>query len=81
MAGTDIALPSAFLRSSPIELLGSGMGSFTQAQLADYMKNILPEMFDLATKGQLNIDVETVSLKDVENTWRKESGKALVVVM
>ncbi len=81
MAGADLKLPSAFLRSSPIELLGSGMGSFSRDQLTDYMKNILPEMFKLAANGQLTMDVETVPLKDVENSWEKQSGKALVVIM
>ncbi len=81
MAGASLVLPSAFLRSSPIELRGSGMGSFSGQQLMDYMKNSLPEMFKLAANGQLTIDVETVSLKDIESTWKKESGKALVVIM
>jgi NADPH:quinone reductase-like Zn-dependent oxidoreductase len=81
MAGADITLPSAFLRSSPIEILGSGMGSFTRSQLMDYMKNILPAMFKLAAEGQLIIDVETIPLTDVESGWGKKSGKALVVLM
>jgi len=81
MAGADITLPSAFLRSSPIEILGSGMGSFSRDQLKEYMKNILPEMFKLAANGHLIIDVETVLLENIENAWEKKSGKALVVIM
>ena len=81
MAGSDIILPSAFLRSSPIELLGSGIGSFSRSELTDYMKNILPEMFKMAVEDKLNIEVEKISLKEIESNWRKESGKALVVIM
>ena len=45
------------------------------------MKNILPEMFKVAVEDKLNIEVEKISLKEIESNWRKESGKALVVIM
>jgi len=80
MAGADIALPSAFLRGFPVELIGSGIGSLSGDQLADYMKNTLPEMFKLASGGKLTVDVETIPLAEVESAWEK-SGKRVVVLM
>ena len=83
MAGSDIALPSAILRSTQIELLGSGIGSVTMPELGHYMKTTLPEMFKLVADGMLRSEIETIPLEDIEHAWVKETapGKRLVITI
>ncbi|WP_306350179.1 quinone oxidoreductase family protein [Flavobacterium sp. '19STA2R22 D10 B1'] len=81
MAGATISLTSSQLRSMPIELLGSGIGSISRETFAIYMKDILPSLFQLVADGILKIDIETVELKDIEMVWSKNDlpGKRTVV--
>lgn len=83
MAGPEIRLGSGILRSSAIELLGSGIGSLAQDDMRRYTTEVLPEMFHLAAEGKLRIDTVTVPLKDIESAWIREipSTKRLVVMI
>lgn len=83
MAGETIQLPSAILRSSAIEILGSGFGSLPKEALDKMNTEILPEMMQLAAEGKLKVDTVTVQLKDIETAWDMQvgGGKRLVVVM
>lgn len=83
MAGTNISLPSGTLRSTQIELLGSGIGSLSMNEIATYMKEILPSVFELAANGKLIIDIELAKLKDIETVWTKQEqpGKRFVVTI
>lgn len=82
MAGKTITLDSATLRSSDIEILGSGLGSLSKQDIEDFDRNILPEMFQLAAKGELKMDVVTFPLKDIEKAWHhNENGKRTVVLV
>jgi NADPH:quinone reductase-like Zn-dependent oxidoreductase len=80
-AGKDIILESDILRSSAIEILGSGIGSLSQADLKKFGSEVLPEMFTLAAEGKLKIQTETADLKDIESVWQKsiDPGKRLVI--
>jgi NADPH:quinone reductase-like Zn-dependent oxidoreductase len=83
MAGETIQLPSGILRSSAIEILGSGFGSLSKDEMQKMNSAVLPEMMQLAANGKLKIETETAPLKDVETAWEKviEGGKRLVIVM
>lgn len=83
MAGENIQLESGILRSSAIEILGSGFGSLSEGDLEYYDKQILPEMFQLAANGHLIIDVVLGSLKNIEHLWEQkiDSGKRLVITI
>ena len=83
MAGENIQLESGILRSSAIEILGSGFGSLSEGDLEYYDKQILPEMFQLAANGHLTIDVVLGSLKNIERLWEQkiDSGKRLVITI
>jgi NADPH:quinone reductase-like Zn-dependent oxidoreductase len=83
MAGDKIQLSSGVLRSSDIELIGSGLGSLSADDLKRLFTELLPEMFSLAASGKLEIDTVTVDLKDIETAWHKEipGGKRLVIVV
>lgn len=83
MAGSTISLASGTLRSTQIELLGSGIGSITPSEMTSYMKDVLPTIFKLAASGELVIDIETVPLSDIESIWNKQEqpGKRFVTLI
>jgi NADPH2:quinone reductase len=78
MAGPTISLSAAALRSSGIEIYGSGGGSIPHTAIFD----AFPELWALAAGGTLRIDTESVSLADVESAWRRQdvSGRRVVIV-
>jgi len=81
MAGENITLPSGILRSSAIELLGSGIGSLSKAEMEYFYSRILPEMFLLAASGDLRLPTETAPLSEIAQAWNKpiDAGKRLVI--
>jgi NADPH:quinone reductase-like Zn-dependent oxidoreductase len=83
MAGADLSLASGVLRSTRIELLGSGIGSISKEEMNRYFKEELPVMFRLAASGRLKIDIETAALKDIEEVWGQDAaaGKRLVITL
>ncbi|MFC0513911.1 zinc-binding alcohol dehydrogenase family protein [Mucilaginibacter angelicae] len=81
MAGADINLKAATLRSSLIELVGAGGGGITKEIMLKLPTEILPQIFELAAEGIISIETEVVALKDVEQAWEKnDSGKRIVLV-
>ena len=75
IAGENITLLSAILRSVDITLLGSGFGSASMEKILA----AIPTLFDLAAKGSLTIDVEKIPLSEVESSWnRSDKGKRIV---
>jgi NADPH2:quinone reductase len=74
-AGKTISLAAATLRSSAIELLGSGFGSASM----DEIFQALAEFFRVAASSSLKINIKRVSLRDVEALWNSpEQGTRLV---
>jgi NADPH:quinone reductase-like Zn-dependent oxidoreductase len=83
MAGEQIQLSSGLLRSSAIEILGSGFGSIPAEVMQKLPHEVLPEMLQLAAEGKLKIETVTAPLKDIETAWKSHvpAGKRLVIVM
>lgn len=83
MAGDQLQVSSNMLRSSAIEILGSGLGSLSQEALQKFYSEVLPEMLQLSADGKLHIDVVTAPLKDVESAWTMDipTGQRLVIMM
>lgn len=83
MAGSSIPMTSGFMRSRPIEIVGSGFGSMTPEQMNGYMKDVLPSLFSMAAQGKIRMDLERVALEEVEEAWQKKypSGVRVVVEM
>lgn len=83
MAGENINLASGTLRSSTIEISGSGLGSLSKEDLQQFSAGVLPEMFQLAAEGKLTIEIENTTLKNIETAWEQETspGKRMVVNM
>ncbi|MEV6345899.1 zinc-binding alcohol dehydrogenase family protein [Actinoplanes sp. NPDC051851] len=67
VAGPTAAIPSAALRASRLQIVGSGQGSVpTRDILAE-----LPHIAAAITGGSFTIDTEPVPLADVEQTWSR----------
>lgn len=81
MAGDTINLASGILKSSAIEILGSGFGSLSEKDLEKFSQKILPEMFQLAAEGKLTMELEEGNIENIEKLWSSKigSGKRLVV--
>jgi NADPH2:quinone reductase len=74
-AGHAISLSGSTLRSSGLELLGSGFGSAS----LDQIRQALAEFFQAAAKDPLQFNAKTVPLSDVEGLWNiSEEGVRLV---
>ncbi len=77
MAGAIISLSAAALRSSGIEIYGSGGGSIPHTAIFE----TFPQLWELAASGKLRIDVEPVSLSEIERAWQRETpGRRMVVI-
>jgi NADPH:quinone reductase-like Zn-dependent oxidoreductase len=78
MAGPTIFLSAAALRSSGIEISGTGRGSVPHSVIFD----AFPKVWALAASGQLHMDIERVPLADVESAWRRNDlpGRRLVII-
>ena len=78
MAGPDISLPSAALRGSRIELIGSGTGNFPAR---DAMRRAITDIFDLAQTGLLPIETRTWPLSRVGEAWTADEPNDVRTVL
>lgn len=83
MSGDLIRLSAANLRSLDIQLTGSGLGAWSKEQVGKLFTQILPEMFQLAAAGKLNVETITVKLENIAELWNLDvpDGKRLVVTI
>jgi NADPH:quinone reductase-like Zn-dependent oxidoreductase len=79
ISGDTISLPGSLLRSSGVELMGSGLGSLSAAAIVE----ALTVMFDAARSATFKIEAEAVPLADVEAAWDRAlpSGRRMVFTM
>jgi NADPH:quinone reductase-like Zn-dependent oxidoreductase len=82
MAGQNMTLNSAALRSADIEILGSGLGNLTPKDFTEFSAVILPKMFALAVEGKLTLDTQQEDLKNIHTAWHSPAnGKRMVLTM
>lgn len=77
-AGATAHLPAAALRSSGVEIMGSGTGQLRMADLAE----ALGQVYALAATRDLPMPTESVALCDVTHAWsrRDPDGRRIVLV-
>jgi NADPH:quinone reductase-like Zn-dependent oxidoreductase len=75
-SGGDITLPSAVLRASAIELMGSGIGSIPLERLVA----VTGELLQAAVPAGLKIAVDPVPLAGIEQAWACNSSTHRTVV-
>ena len=64
-SGTDIRLPSAALRSSALQLMGSGIGSIAQPRILAAIRGVL----EAAPRAGLRVATRTLPLPEVGTAW------------
>jgi NADPH:quinone reductase-like Zn-dependent oxidoreductase len=72
-----IELPGAALRSSAIELMGSGIRSVPLPELLDAIRNVL----EAAVPAKLQIATKAVPLSTIEETWNAPTKARVVFVI
>ena len=75
MAGASLPLHAATLRSSGLELLGSGFGSASMEQI----RQAIAEFFALAAKEPFEFAVRRVPLSEVEAAWNRPEENERIV--
>jgi NADPH:quinone reductase-like Zn-dependent oxidoreductase len=77
LGGQNIELPSAALRSSALQLMGSGMGSIPFDRLIEAIHGVLAA----APTAGFRIATQSVPLSDVARVWgQPDTGRRLVLV-
>ncbi|MEF0942136.1 zinc-binding dehydrogenase [Rhizobium sp. BR 362] len=69
-SGADITLPSAVLRSSAIELVGSGIGSIS----VDGLVQAVGKLLRATTPAGFTVAAKPVPLSDVERAWPEDDS-------
>jgi NADPH:quinone reductase-like Zn-dependent oxidoreductase len=75
VSGSDITLPSAVLRSSAIELMGSGIGSIP----LECLLNATGALLRAAVPGGFRIAFKSVPLSQVEEAWPEDGSSRRTV--
>ena len=75
MSGPELALPSAVLRSSAIELMGSGINSVSAARLFAAVASVL----QATRSAAFQIAAEVAPLSEVEKRWKAGSASRRLV--
>lgn len=76
MAGPDISLPAAWLRSRANVLMGSGLGSVAPDRIMATIRDLLVS----AGEAPYRIEVEPAALSDVTAAWQRDSADRRVVL-
>jgi NADPH:quinone reductase-like Zn-dependent oxidoreductase len=77
ISGPNITLPSAVLRASAIELMGSGIGSIRR----DRFINAIGELLHAAVPAGLKIATRAVPLSQVGDAWSSADSTRRTVLM
>jgi NADPH:quinone reductase-like Zn-dependent oxidoreductase len=71
MAGADLVLPAAVLRSAGLEIVGMGTGTVGGRE---HFATAIREFYGLLRTGAIRVDIERVPLDQVAETWHREQG-------
>jgi NADPH:quinone reductase-like Zn-dependent oxidoreductase len=75
--GADIRLPGAVLRSSSLQLMGSGIGSVPLARLLASIAGV----FDAAAGGHVALPFEIMPMDRVEEAWAMGADRRIVLTV
>ena len=75
ISGNSITLPGQLLRSSGVELLGSGLGSLSAAAILQ----ALTTMYAAESRVRFAIDINPLPLAKVEEAWNRTGDERRIV--
>ncbi|AFL89561.1 Zn-dependent oxidoreductase, NADPH:quinone reductase [Terriglobus roseus DSM 18391] len=75
ISGRTLPLPADILRSSGVEILGSGLGSLSAAAILESLRT----MYQAAATTRFVIDTEAVPLSEVTAAWTSDTGNRRLV--
>jgi NADPH:quinone reductase-like Zn-dependent oxidoreductase len=76
VAGSTAAIPSAALRATRLQLVGSGQGSVSTGDILAE----LPELATAISAGAFTVAPRVVALADVETAWRDVASSQRIVI-
>ena len=76
IAGQTAAIPSAALRASRLQIVGSGLGSVPGREIVKELPSLVKEI----TRGTLRIDAKAVPLRDVQRVWSNTDANERIVL-
>ena len=76
MSGNDIRLPSAALRSSALQLMGSGIGSIPQPRILAAVRGVL----EAAPRAGFKVATRTLPLAEVAMAWEAGDAASRIVL-
>jgi NADPH:quinone reductase-like Zn-dependent oxidoreductase len=76
-SGESLEMPAAALRSSSIQIMGSGLKSVPMPKLLDSIR----QTFDLAAQGKLHLPTKAVPLATVAENWEAPGQPRLVFTL
>jgi len=74
VAGASVAMNAGVLRSSGLEMMGSGLGSVSHASLIDAMTQVMR----IAVSTGLSIDTVPRDIRDAAKVWQKATRSRVV---
>jgi len=77
VAGRSAPVPSAALRAARLDIVGSGQGSVTTAEILAELPSLAHEI----SAGRFTVDARPVPLADVEHVWRTDEYPSQRVVL
>ena len=76
-SGADITLPGAALRSSALQLMGSGIGSIEQRRLLAAIRGVL----EAAPAAGFKVATRSMALADVARAWNAGDSESRIVLV
>ena len=77
ISGETIALPAAALRSSSLQLIGSGIGSLSFAEIG----SAISDLFKAACSARFPISIASMPLSHVTEAWSMTESDARIVLI
>jgi NADPH:quinone reductase-like Zn-dependent oxidoreductase len=77
LGGQTAAIPSAALRASRLQIVGSGLGSVPGREIVKELPSLVKEI----ARGTFRIDAKAVPLRDVEQAWTESARSSERVVL
>ncbi|MBU0538368.1 MAG: zinc-binding alcohol dehydrogenase family protein [Gammaproteobacteria bacterium] len=77
LGGPELAVPAGALRSSGLELMGSGLGSVSNVALV----NAIGAMMKVVTSVGLRIETRSAPLAEIESAWLEPGAARLVFTL